>query len=247
MGTVASFFRLEPSRRDENSSLDEATPAMPDDLAAKLRPRDGIVCARWDEFDQLGVVEALGVVTGGGGGRSVEVDWRHADITLRPNPQGRHHWATKKFFPFAPAVVERYMLADLFAEHVPDLESLPFQPAPRASSTRPRSAAAAIPGYVYVLHSKYGCKIGKTVNLRDRTQLFGVKLPFPWTLYHYAWFEDYTDAERTFHQMFKDKRLDGEWFTLDDQDLATIKTYGELRPVAGIPLPTDNTAPEPRR
>lgn len=33
------------------------------------------------------------------------------------------------------------------------------------------------PGYVYVIRSKYGFKIGKSKRLKGRTRLFEVKLP----------------------------------------------------------------------
>jgi hypothetical protein len=80
---------------------------------------------------------------------------------------------------------------------------------------------------VYVIRSQYGFKIGKTVDLKRRTRLFEVKLPFPIQIEHYAWFEDYTLAEKNFHQMFSAKRKEGEWFDLDEADLKIIKTFGK--------------------
>jgi hypothetical protein len=35
--------------------------------------------------------------------------------------------------------------------------------------------------------------------VKSRTRLFEVKLPFPITVEHYAWFEDYPSAERDLH------------------------------------------------
>ncbi len=83
-----------------------------------------------------------------------------------------------------------------------------------------------IAGYVYLIRSQYGFKIGKSVNIRSRIKLFSVKLPFPITVEHYAWFEDYTTAERNLHIEFHSKRLEGEWFDLTPHDIAVIKTRG---------------------
>jgi len=80
-------------------------------------------------------------------------------------------------------------------------------------------------GTVYVIRSKYGCKIGSTKNIKSRRQLFAVKLPFSWELVYQAECENYRDIERELHQHFADKRLNGEWFDLDETDIEYIKSY----------------------
>jgi hypothetical protein len=45
-------------------------------------------------------------------------------------------------------------------------------------------------------------------------------------------FSDYTQAERSLHLHFHEKRLEGEWFALNDEDIAFIKTFG--RPMSDI-------------
>lgn len=116
-------------------------------------------------------------------------------------------------------------LADLFAERFPDLEGATFSSA-RASNVSRRIPSAVTPGYVYLIRSPYGFKIGKTVNIKSRTRLFEVKLPFPISVEHYSWFEDYSTAERQLHDTFHNKRLEGEWFDLSPHDIAHIKTLG---------------------
>jgi hypothetical protein len=54
-----------------------------------------------------------------------------------------------------------------------------------------------------------------------------VKLPFPIRIENYAKFSDYTQAERSLHLYFQDKRMEGEWFSLTEDDVAFIKTLGE--------------------
>lgn len=230
------FYRVDPSRvvalNSDNTSVDLAVPG----LSEKLRQHDCIVLARWDAGLQVGRVEALGVVTAQTADRaSASVLWRHADITFRPNPGGRQFWKKEKgWFCFAADVVIRYGLPDLHAEYFPDLNGFDFQPPPSPSARTLKSTSVAIAGYVYVIRSEHGFKIGKTVNLKNRTRLFEVKLPFPISVEHYAWFDDYSHAERSFHSLYQAKRLEGEWFNLAPADLAHIKTQGKAVTVAGL-------------
>ena len=197
----------------------------PSDFLQKLKPAEGIVIGTWHENELLGKVTALGVCLecNASGAR---IDWREVEISLKPNPSGRTHWRTKSFFGFAASVIERYGFADLFAERFPELDAFTFGgPAPSAGAMR-RLPTLSTPGFVYLIRSQYGFKIGKTVNMKSRTRLFEVKLPFPISVEHYARFENYSEAERALHEMFREKRLEGEWFNLDAADIAHIKTLG---------------------
>ena len=197
----------------------------PPEFLRRLNPGEGIALGTWSESELLGTVTALGVcldrtTTG------ARIDWREVHIPLKPNPSGRTHWRSKQFFGFADTVIERYGLADLFSERFPDLDSFTFASRKPTPGIARRLPTIATPGYVYVIRSQHGFKIGKTVNMKSRTRLFEVKLPFPIKIEHYAWFENYSDAERTFHETFRSKRLEGEWFNLTPTDIAQIKTMG---------------------
>jgi hypothetical protein len=89
-------------------------------------------------------------------------------------------------------------------------------------------------GYVYLVWSEHGYKIGKSVNVRQRTRLFSVKLPFPIRVEHFAKFSDYSQAEKTLHDYFHGQRLDGEWFQLSEADIELIKSFGEPQSVEGL-------------
>jgi hypothetical protein len=216
----------------EGDASFEATPAF----LQQVRPSDGIILASWDAGQRLGLVRYLGVVRSFSNDlSSAVVSWRKSDVVLKPNPAGRRWWTQEKpFFKFASAVVERYMLDDLFAEAFPEFADMDFGSAPRRTNGAPRPSDSPTGGYVYVIRSEYGFKIGKTVNLRERTRLFSVKLPFPISIEHYAWFDDYTFAESRFHRMFADKRLEGEWFDLTSEDLEVIRGYGDAVAVEGL-------------
>ena len=114
----------------------------------------------------------------------------------------------------------------------PKLDSLQFDGISGVHS-HPYSISARS-GYVYLIESEYGYKIGKTVNVKSRIQLFSVKLPFSIKLISYAWFDDYTRAELNFHEQFAHKRLEGEWFDLNAADIQLIKSQGKQVPVSGL-------------
>lgn len=223
---IKHYWRVAPSALPAGGAQFDQTALMgPSGLIARLKPASGLVLGRWSESEQIGVVSALGVCTGCTDG-SAMVDWREVDLRLKPNPSGRTHWRSKPFFGFAASVVDRYGLADLFAERFPDLEGATFSNAKSQPGVTRRLPSTATPGYVYLIRSPHGFKIGKTVNIKSRTRLFEVKLPFPISVEHYSWFEDYSTAERQLHATFHNKRLKGEWFDLSPSDIAHIKLLG---------------------
>lgn len=80
-------------------------------------------------------------------------------------------------------------------------------------------------GWVYVLKQIGGenYKIGHTKNLDDRMYLFRVKLPFKVEFEITIQTADRRKLETELHNHFKDKRVDGEWFTLSNEDLDYIR------------------------
>ncbi|MCZ2408055.1 MAG: GIY-YIG nuclease family protein [Burkholderiales bacterium] len=207
---------------------DDALLVEPAALLDRLTPSSATVLGHWNAQEQVGHVSALGLCLGRHA-HGVRIFWREVDITLKPNPAGRTHWIHKPFFKFADAVVARYGLADLFAERFPDMDAFTFSAPASSSGISRRLPTSVTPGYVYLIRSPYGFKIGKTVNMKDRVRLFGVKLPFKISVEHCAHFDDYTQAERSLHRHFAAECLEGEWFNLSPTDIAYIKTLG--RPV----------------
>jgi predicted GIY-YIG superfamily endonuclease len=80
-------------------------------------------------------------------------------------------------------------------------------------------------GYVYLLEVPDGnWKIGYTVNPKSRHKTFNVKLPFKVKPFeHIIQTPDMKKLERELHQHFATKRVAGEWFALDANDIAYIK------------------------
>ncbi|SDH35290.1 T5orf172 domain-containing protein [Planococcus glaciei] len=81
------------------------------------------------------------------------------------------------------------------------------------------------PGYVYFVqeHMNGTFKIGKTKNVEKRMNIFGVKLPFENKLIYLIKTGNHHQTEATFHKHFADKRLEGEWFALNKEDISWIK------------------------
>jgi Meiotically up-regulated gene 113 len=225
-----NFWRIDISDETQlQSMMDDGNLTGQMELLSRLRPGHGILVANWNNARELGHVVAMGVVKSiDSATHGASVIWCNADIQLKPNPSGRQFWRNKPFFKFAKDVAIRYMLDDLFAEHFPELDLSKFKQQVRSNTyDRKERSYQQVPGYVYLMKSEYGYKIGKTVNIKSRTQLFSVKLPFPIELLHYAWFEDYSKAENDFHSQFSEKRLEGEWFALDSSDIKAIKSQGK--------------------
>jgi hypothetical protein len=79
-------------------------------------------------------------------------------------------------------------------------------------------------GYVYILGSSTGYyKIGRSINLLKRLTTFEVKLPFKVWLELSGAYYDCIWAEHYYHALFAEKRVNGEWFRLDYDDLITFQ------------------------
>jgi len=155
--------------------------------------------------------------------------------------KGRSFWEAGAF-GFASKKIADYGLHELWKEHFPGLElraatSMSAKPkASERSSTGKilperltpvevvgNASSGAKAGVVYVLKSAYGYKVGRTKNVPDRMRAFGVKLPFMYTIPLCAWFDDCHEAEHRYHRIFECKRINGEWFDLDENDLQMIR------------------------
>lgn len=80
-------------------------------------------------------------------------------------------------------------------------------------------------GYVYIIKAETGeYKIGRTRNVPNRMKLFAVKLPFDFEIIHFFPCLDVYDAESFLHHFYTSQRKRGEWFTLTDEDVETLKS-----------------------
>lgn len=81
------------------------------------------------------------------------------------------------------------------------------------------------PGFVYVVRCGPYFKIGRTVAVGPRMATLGIQLPHPLEVVWTASVDDMVAEERFLHEQFSGKRMNGEWFDLSDDDLATIRDW----------------------
>jgi hypothetical protein len=250
MLTPAKYWRV--SRTLEAMRVAPARSfVLPHAIAAQSKPPvagHGILLADYVESDETGLVRYLGVITSRGS-NDVTVDWRAVEAAIWVDTDtGRRYWQQPGGFGFASSKVAGYGLHQLFADAFPHLEvrePLPGgQRVALADGSRRASTIAserlnpmtvvgeptAAPrgGYVYVLKSAYGYKVGRTKSMPNRMRAFGVKLPFLYTIPLCVWFDDHLEAEASYHRLFHDKHVNGEWFALQDTDIDLIRsrTFG---------------------
>jgi hypothetical protein len=80
-------------------------------------------------------------------------------------------------------------------------------------------------GYVYFLKSEHGWKIGQTNSLQRRFKEIKTLLPFELNLEYTIKTSDYVELEKKLHNFFKDKRINGEWFLLNDDDIKSLYSF----------------------
>jgi hypothetical protein len=86
------------------------------------------------------------------------------------------------------------------------------------------------PGYVYLLsHATIAhvYKIGRSKRPDSRAYTFGVQLPFSVEMSYTHKCSDMFAAEAELHRLFAHKRLDGEWFFLDELEVAYLKAHND--------------------
>lgn len=243
MLTPSKYWRV-PCELDSEIVQPESTFTLPVELANQASPPTrghGITIAAYDESEQTGLLRWLGVITGGTGQTRI-VEWRPTSAQIWVDtPKGRSFWQAGAF-GFAPKKIPDYGLHELWQEHFEDMElrdhaSMATRPTgPRKARTsgiaperlnpievigEPTAGVKA--GVVYVLKSAYGYKVGRTRNVPGRMRAFGVHLPFVYTIPLCVWFDDCHVAERRYHETFASKRINGEWFDLDESDIQQIK------------------------
>ena len=78
--------------------------------------------------------------------------------------------------------------------------------------------------YIITSHNRFGYKIGITNNPESRLRVIGTDLPFKTSIIRlYTFYPEYIKkVEKLFHFLFSEKKLNGEWFDLDLNDIDLI-------------------------
>ena len=78
-------------------------------------------------------------------------------------------------------------------------------------------------GYIYVLRAGDYYKIGRAKNPDSRIRQLKIQLPFPVEVVYLFACEDYVAAEAYYHWLFASERVNGEWFLMEEHDLAPFR------------------------
>jgi hypothetical protein len=78
-------------------------------------------------------------------------------------------------------------------------------------------------GYVYLMKSGRFYKIGSSRNVERRNYDLGIKLPENINILHKIKTDDPNGIENYWHNRFRDKRKQGEWFDLSSIDISAFK------------------------
>jgi hypothetical protein len=95
------------------------------------------------------------------------------------------------------------------------------------SGTRVKSGAVSF-GYVYLMKSGRHYKIGFSNSVGRREWELGIKIPIPPKTVHYIKTDDPAGVEAYWHKRFSEKRGEGEWFDLSQQDIAAFKRWKRI-------------------
>jgi len=243
MLTPAKYWRV-PCSLDQEVPQPPSAFSLPPSLANQATPPTrghGIAMAAYDEANQTGIVRWLGIISGGNGTvRTVEWKPTSAQIWV-DTPKGRSYWLAGAF-GFAQKKIADYGLHELWQQHFEGMElraTTPMNTTPTGLKSSKSNAVSqerlnpmevvggpsdtSSSGVVYVLKSAYGYKVGRTRNVPSRMRTFGIQLPFIYTIPLCVWFDDHYAAERRYHGIFANKRINGEWFDLTEDDIDLIR------------------------
>jgi hypothetical protein len=101
-----------------------------------------------------------------------------------------------------------------------ELQPLAVGPCQFVTCPYPSESGSSRPGgIVYLLRSGPHYKIGKTNDFKSRLGQIKLQLPLKVEVVHQIETDDPDGIERYWHRRFGDKRLNGEWFRLSDDEV----------------------------
>lgn len=105
-----------------------------------------------------------------------------------------------------------------------------FQPTQKAATTSPSAPRQGTKptGIVYLLQAGPFYKIGKTTNFNQRLKQIKLQLPYPVTVVHTISTTEISAIETFWHRKFAHQRTNGEWFTLNDAEVAEFKAHTSM-------------------
>lgn len=109
-----------------------------------------------------------------------------------------------------------------------DILALVEQKASVPTPVEARREATVATGYVYLMKSGPHYKIGRTNSVGRRGSELAIKIPVPPTTIHSIETDDPVGVEVYWHRRFDDKRGEGEWFALSQEDVKAFKRWKRI-------------------
>lgn len=81
-----------------------------------------------------------------------------------------------------------------------------------------------LPGYIYILKTKHGYKIGRTIDIKKRLSSYTTALLNQFECVFSCQVNDHVRIEKELHLRFKDKHISREWFNLNERDIEQVKS-----------------------
>jgi len=99
----------------------------------------------------------------------------------------------------------------------------------RVESSHPKKKKLERDGYIYILKSDYGYKIGKSLNYAERLSYLDLQLPFKVEKWLVMKVKAYSQAEKSTHELMEYTRINGEWFSLNRLEINSIIGHLETK------------------
>lgn len=202
-------------------------------LVHHLWEGDGVLRVCYDATSHSAQIEALGKIaiaspTEG----TATISWKPVDFKITPGPNGRRHWETKAYFILNTQRARAYKLPEKFAVAFDDDSWLTHKV--YDSYHHRNELGGQLPsldvqeGFVYLMHWEGEYKIGRAVDIERRKKRLSGELNRDITVLHRIFSRDYSQAESDLHRKYASKRLHGEWFALEDEDIVWLMSLKHL-------------------
>jgi hypothetical protein len=144
------------------------------------------------------------------------------DLYRKNNPKLPSNQAIKNHFSKRSGlIIALSKLAASDNEYADIQDMLPAEST--AAPLKPSIIKKNTEGFVYLIKSGDHYKIGQTENIERRFKEIGISLPDKATIIHTIRTDDPPGIEAYWHNRFKEKRANGEWFKLSSTDVSAFR------------------------
>lgn len=161
-------------------------------------------------------------------GLAFQVDNNNEDFILIPTEYNGKFISREKA-KFIIKGLKNYI--DYFSdEEIKEANKLPKKNIEHTNKNKPNVVPYNKKGFVYFLKAEKTnwYKIGMTNNLHDRLNQLRPIMPFKIKIAYYIKANNRYKLEKKIHKVFKDKKINGEWFELSTNDIQLIKEFGGI-------------------